>query len=347
MEQNEPDRVKLFTEINMLPKIELHAHLNGSIRRSTLMEVLSKEDKERIEYLYSVMDFKAAMEFFKITSKVASSIELVKRITREMIQDWNKHNVIYLEIRTGLKETENYNKKEYLLSILEEIDIANHNTNTTTRLILSLDRTKPIEDYKEVLSIYKEIEDKHLKSLIVGIDYCGNELNEKHKYQDVIPIFKQFKEEGLKITIHMGENINYQKFPFDLFLPDRISHAHFFSDEDYISFMKRKIPIEICPTSSFKTTHSLNYKEIPFSKIYNKKISLPNGNDYNYDYISINTDDTMLLLTDISQEYYEIASNFNMTIDTLKTLIVKGIDSIFEKDETIKNKLKQIVSEYK
>ena len=81
---------KPFTEIKQLPKIELHAHLNGSIRKSTLMELLSEEDKERIQKLYSVMDFNTAMEFFKITSKVTSTIEIVKRITREMIEDWNK-----------------------------------------------------------------------------------------------------------------------------------------------------------------------------------------------------------------------------------------------------------------
>ena len=347
MEQTETNKGELFTKIKQLPKIELHAHLNGSIRKSTLMEALSEEDKERIHTLYSVMDFNSAMEFFKITSKVASTIELVKRITREMIEDWNKNNTIYLEIRTSLKDTKNYNKKEYLNAILEEIDICNHNINMVTRLIISLDRTKSIKEYEEVLSIYRTIKNQTLKNLIVGIDYSGNEVKEKHKYEDIIPIFKKFKEEGLKITIHMGECTNYQQFPFDIFLPDRTSHAHFFSDDDYISFMKRKIPIEICPTSSFKCTHSNNYKEIPFSKIYNKKIIMSNGSEYTYDLVSINTDDTMLLLTDISQEYFEISSNFTLDIKKLKELIIKGIDSIFEKDESVKKRLREIVNEFK
>ena len=106
---------------------------------------------------------------------------------------------------------------------MEEIDICNHHINMVTRLIISLDRTKSIKEYEEVLSIYRTIKNQTLKNLIVGIDYSGNEVKEKHKYEDIIPIFKKFKEEGLKITIHMGECTNYQQFPFD---SQRLLHLH-------------------------------------------------------------------------------------------------------------------------
>ena len=74
---------------------------------------------------------------------------------------------------------------------------------------------------------------------------------------------------------------------------------------------------------------------------------MSNGSEYTYDLVSINTDDTMLLLTDISQEYFEISSNFTLDIKKLKELIIKGIDSIFEKDESVKKRLREIVNEFK
>ena len=55
----------------------------------------------------------------------------------------------------------------------------------------------------------------------------------------------------------------------------------------------------------------------------------------------------MLLLTNISQEYFEISSNFTLDIKKLKELIIKGIDSIFEKDESVKKRLREIVNEFK
>ena len=74
---------------------------------------------------------------------------------------------------------------------------------------------------------------------------------------------------------------------------------------------------------------------------------MSNRSEYTYDLVSINTDDTMLLLTDISQEYFEISSNFTLDIKKLKELIIKGIDSIFEKDESVKKRLREIVNEFK
>ena len=47
------------------------------------------------------------------------------------------------------------------------------------------------------------------------------------------------------------------------------------------------------------------------------------------------------------QEYFEISSNFTLDIKKLKELIIKGIDSIFEKDESVKKRLREIVNEFK
>ena len=57
-----------------------------------------------------------------------------------MLEDWNKHNVIYLEIRTSLKEkAEIFTKEEYLKAVLEEINNFNNEKKMITRLIISLD----------------------------------------------------------------------------------------------------------------------------------------------------------------------------------------------------------------
>ena len=186
--------------------------------------------------------------------------------------------------------------------------------------------------------------DKDLQAKVEFLDKLS--VCEKHKYQEIIPILQQFRDEGLKITVHMGENPNYQIFPFDEFRPDRVSHAYFFKDIHYHQFMKRKIPVEVCPTLSYKITHATDFSKIPMSNFYNKKIEDEEGKEFVYDLISINTDDVMLVLTDISQEYFEVASNFGMTIKDLKNIIIKTIDTIFEKDENVRNKLREKINNY-
>ena len=347
MENEIQNQIKLFTHLNGLPKIDLHAHLNGSIRKQTLIELLSYDDKEKLEKLYPIMDFQNAMKFFAVTSKLINNIDIVRRITREVLDDWSKHNVIYFELRSTLKSIpDKFTKVEYLTAILEEIQKSNETRSMITRFIISLDRCKPISDYLETLEIYKNFENVSLKKLIVGIDYCGNEIMEVNKYEDVIPIFQQFRNEGLKVTVHMGENPNYQVFPFDKFQPDRIAHAYFLKDVHYIEFMKRKIHLEVCPTLSYKITHAVSFQDIPLKNFLRKKIEDMNGETFTYDNISINTDDTMLVLTDISQEYFEVASNFGLTLADLKSFVLNSINHIFETDEHVRQTLRDKVEAF-
>jgi hypothetical protein len=54
----------------------------------------------------------------------------------------------------------------------------------------------------------------------------------------------------------------------------------------------------------------------------------------------------MLFNTDLSQEYYEVTENFFLTEDSLKAVILRMIDFIFEKDEQFKNKLREKVKNF-
>ena len=188
MEADIQRQIQLFTLSNSLPKIDIHAHLNGSIRKKTLLENLSISDKNELEKLLSKMDFPNAMKFFKISSKIITDLSIVRRITKEMLEDWKKHNVIYLEIRTPLYgKAELYTKEEYLKAVLEEINNFNNEKKMITRLIISLDREKELNDYEETYNIYKNLNDENLKKLM-GIGDLG-------------PIPKKEKKIILKIVL--------------------------------------------------------------------------------------------------------------------------------------------------
>jgi adenosine deaminase len=354
-----------------LPKIELHAHLNGSIRKETLLELLSEEDRQQALKIYSdQMSFNNAFKMFSISSKIITSLDIIRRITREMIEDWNWHNCIYLEIRTSIKKIGNCSKEDYLRAVLEEIYKGNQKYQMKTRLIISLNRELDIEDYLETFLIFKNFKnsesDGELKQLIVGVDYSGNAMKEKHKYSEIIPIMENFKNEGLKVTIHLGEIINYEKFDFNKcstnFLPDRVSHTFFYTEEECEEIIKNNVPIEICPSSSYYCKDLNDFKEIPFKFYYKKKncenreISDSNDSEINmqlnsiipenckfYNLFSIGTDDTMLFDTDLSEEYFLIFSNFNFSVNEIKEILLKNVEFIFETDSQVRTELKDII----
>lgn len=331
-----------------LPKIDLHAHLNGSIRKSTLYELLSEDDREKISQLFqNQMSFSNAFDVFRISSKILTSISVLRRITREVIEDWVKTNCIYLEIRTSLKSLEKKGKENYLRAVLEEIQKGNELYDMKTRLIISLNRCLPIDDFIETLEIYKNFSDEKLKKLIVGVDYSGYEEEELHRYEDIIPIFNQFRELGLKVTIHMGESKIYQPMDFNQFRPDRVSHTYYFKEEECEEIMKNKIPIEICPTGSYSIKNLNSYKHIPFNNYHKKRITTYNGEEYEYNLYCINTDDTMLFNTDLTHEYYEVAANFEISKEELKQTVLNTVDYIFESDEEFRDGLKKKIQEFR
>ena len=344
-------QIELFTNSNSLPKIDLRVVLPGSIRKTTLIELTSPEEQQELEKCFSKINPETPIIFSNICSKIFKDISIVKRITKEILEDWKKHNVIYMELITKLySKKDKFTKTDYLLSVLEEIKEANNlSEKFNSRLIISLDKESNINEYGEIFEIYNNIQNNELKKLIVGIDFSGNvnsANNRENKYEDIIPIFEKFRQKGLGISINLGEKQNYQFIPLNLFVPDRVSNGCFLKDSDIEEIIKNNIPIEVCPTYSFKINKCIDYSEIIMKKFWKKKIKKESGEDILYDKISINSDCRTLIFTDISQEYYEIGLAFNLSINDLKNLIKNTIDFIFEKDEEIHNKLKNILNNF-
>ena len=351
MEDEMKQQIELFTNSNSLPKIDLRVVLPGSIRKTTLIELSSPEEQNEIEKCLSKIEPDTPFKFYGLCSKIFKDIPTIKRVTKEILEDYRKHNVIYMELVTNLLEKKNiFTKEEFLLSILEEIKIANDNSDKfNSRLVISLNARSDITEYEEILKIYNNFQNQELKKLIVGIDYSGDVTSgnfREKKYEDIIPIFEKFRNLGLGISIHLGQNPNYQNFPLNLFAPDRVSHCVFLKDDDINNLIKKNIHIEICPSYSFKVNKCIYYEEIILKKFWNKKYVNENGEESLFNNISLNSDSRTLLLTDISQEYYEIGLSFKMGINELKKIIFNEIEYIFDKDEKLRDRLKTILNKF-
>ncbi len=81
------------------------------------------------------------------------------------------------------------------------------------------------------------------------------------------------------------------------------------------------------------------------NRFYKKEVeNINNKEKFIYKNISINTDSSMLVLSDISQEYYEVGVNFNLNIKNLKEIVLNTIDYIF--DDNVKEELKDKLNKF-
>ncbi|KAL3519493.1 hypothetical protein ACH5RR_017642 [Cinchona calisaya] len=191
-----------------IPKIELHAHLNGSIRDSTLLElarglgekgtiVFSDVEKVILKNDRSLVE---VFELFDLIHLITTDHETVSRIAKEVVEDFAVDNVVYLELRTTPKrnDSKGTSKESYMQAVVEglravnnvDVDFAHKLDAEATgnshydngrysgaerkkiyvRLLLSIDRCESTEAAMETVKLALQM--KHLG--VVGIDLSGN-----------------------------------------------------------------------------------------------------------------------------------------------------------------------------
>ncbi|XP_010267705.1 PREDICTED: adenosine deaminase-like protein isoform X2 [Nelumbo nucifera] len=266
------------------PKIELHAHLNGSIRDSTLLElarVLGEKGVLDIAGLEHVIkkNCRSLPECFKLFDLIhvlTTDHATVTRITKEVVEDFAAENIVYLELRTTPKKNESIgmSKRSYMdavirgLRTVDAVDVAFIPSQTSSensitpvtgacettrkkiyiRLLLSIDRRETTAAALETVQLALEMRDLG----VVGIDLSGNPI--VGKWETFLPALKFAKEQGLLVTLHCGEVPNRKEIQAMLdFVPQRIGHACFLEEEDWEKLKSSKIPVEICLTSNIMT----------------------------------------------------------------------------------------------
>ncbi|KAM5439954.1 putative adenosine deaminase [Microsporum canis] len=219
-----------------LPKIELHAHLSGSITRECLREIWLRK-RERDSDL-QIPDPMIAMPpgkvdyslktFFQVFSNLiyllCSDLESLRYSTRRVLQDFQDDGVRYLELRTTPRESQEHgiSKEKYVSTVLEVIDEFK-NEAMSTYLILSVDRTKSAAEAEIVVDL--AIQFKHRG--VVGVELGGNP--SKGDVSIFKAAFSKAKQNGLGVTLHFAE-VEFSSSPRELttllsFQPDRLGHV--------------------------------------------------------------------------------------------------------------------------
>ncbi|XP_057764849.1 N6-mAMP deaminase isoform X3 [Salvia miltiorrhiza] len=334
-----------------MPKIELHAHLNGSIRDSTLLE-LARELGEKGAIVFSDVEhvilksdrsLNEVFKLFDLIHIITTDHKTVARITKEVIEDFAADNVIYLELRTTPKrnDSKGMSKRSYMEAVLEgirsvnsvEVDLSGklktdasahpHSVDGLcngigskkiyVRLLLSIDRRETAEAAMETVELAVDLKDFG----VVGIDLSGNP--NVGQWMTFLPALEFAKKQGLPITLHCGEVPNSVEIRAMLdFLPGRIGHACCFEDEEWKLLQRLEIPVEICLTSNIKTETIASADVHHFADLYKSNHPLV-----------LCTDDCGVFSTSLSAEYALASSAFDLGEREMFQLAQKAIDFIF------------------
>ncbi|TFG66373.1 MAG: adenosine deaminase, partial [Anaerolineales bacterium] len=312
-----------------LPKIDLHRHLEGSIRLNTLIEIalehgialpyIPSKLNEHVQITHTPRDFTSFLHIFDILRSFYKSKEIIQRITRLAIQDAAKDNVRYLELRfnpLALAQTQNFPFNDVVAWVVQAAEQAQIATGTRTCLILQIPRQESCKVAEEIVDIAIAQQGEFVR----GIDLAGDE--EKYASSRFVQPLQRAFEAGLNITVHAGEAGSAQNITdaVTYLHAQRIGHGiRAVGNALALKLLKDQgVTLEICPTSNIKTSLVGDYAHHPLITL------LKSGQ-----YITLNTDDPSIFLTTSSQEIIAAVRDIGLPPHHIYQFIRNGVEAAF------------------
>ncbi|MGL1892100.1 MAG: adenosine deaminase [Spirochaetaceae bacterium] len=298
-----------------IKKVELHLHLDGSLRIETVKELgvnlglfsenystqeiknklcINKDDKTLVDYL----------EKFNLPIQILQTKDSLERVAYEIVEDLSLENTIYAEIRVAPIQhmKEGLTGDDIVEAILKGFNKASSKYPITVNLLLCAMRHLPAKDNEFLLTLA----DKYKKLGVVGLDLAGDEAG--YSVDLFRDFFNKAKKIGIPFTIHAGEASGTESIVKAIEIgAKRLGHGiRAYEDEDVMDLIKKRdICLECCPKSNLDTNAIKDFNEYPIIKYLNVGIAatLNSDNrtvsDTNYDkellllnrYLTINTDD--------------------------------------------------------
>ncbi|XP_043279133.1 adenosine deaminase-like protein [Venturia canescens] len=313
-----------------LPKIELHAHLNGSLSIETMKKLSQKKNSSEwndydIMALTKHSSLDECFKVFAIAHSLTDTPQAVSAATRDTIEEFYRDNVIYLELRSTPRAVEGkMTKMQYVNAIISGIQAsAIKCPNIIVKLLISLDRKDPYEVARENAELAISLHTKY-PNYIVGIDLSGDPT----KGDAYLHLLEQCRQVGLKISAHCGEVPNEMEIVDILnFRPDRLGHCTAVhphlrgSDYLYQMLLQSRIPVELCLTSNVKCKTVPSYEQHHFAYLYHARHP-----------ICIATDDKGVFDTSLSMEYALVGKYFGLTQRQLKDISLMSVQYAFGSD---------------
>jgi adenosine deaminase len=327
-EQNQTPRAVRTVLFNM-PKIDLHRHLEGSLRLSTLAEIAREhavdlpswsleELRPYVQFIDDPPDFQGFLAKFKLLRRFYSSREAVMRVAYEAVADAAADNIHYLELRfnpVALSLTQGFSFEDVVDWVIQATGQAQADYPIQCRLIVQIGRHEPQYAWQLAeIAVSKQAEG------IVALDLAGDEIN--YPVTDFVEVFQWAKKQGLHITTHAGEagppsNI---REALELLGAERIGHGvRAMEDLAILDMLKHaRVPLEMCPTSNLQTGIISKLAKHPMYPFY--QIGIP---------VTINTDDPSISNTTLTDEFLVATRGAGVPFPVLPEMIMNAARAAF------------------
>jgi adenosine deaminase len=324
--------------IRQLPKVELHDHLDGSVRPQTIIELAreygvelpQKEPSALADWFHRGADRKSLslyLQGFANTLSVMQSPEALERVATEAILDLAEDNVVYVEIRFApvLHLSRGMNLEGVVQAVLRGLEAGKAKTDVEYGLILCAMRDQTVSlETAELAVAFRE-------RGVVGFDLAGDEYG--HPPKKHLDAFEYIRRQNFNITIHAGEAFGMESIwqAIQICGAHRIGHATRLVEDMVVQgsriermgtladFIRdKRIPLEMCISSNVQTGAARSLDEHPFPVYFRNNFR-----------VSLCTDNRLMSDTTLTQEMELAVKHYNLTLADLEKITINAMKSAF------------------
>ncbi len=317
--------------VRELPKAELHVHLDGSVRPSTMIELAREQnialpatEPGRLAdamYVRDAQSLEEYLERYAITLAVMQTPEALERIAYEFVVDSAAENVRYVEVRfSPALHTPALSLTEAVERPLAGLRRAEQETGTIARLIICGIRTLPpkvSDDLAHLAVDYRE-------DGVVAFDLAGSERG--YPARDHASAFMYAQRYGLPCTCHAGEGDGPDSIGEAIHVcgARRIGHGTRLHEDPRLEtlVLEQGIPLEICLTSNLHTHTVRSIEDHPIKRYLDIGCV-----------VTLNTDSRLMDGITLSGEYWLAHTKLGLDRSSIDRLILNTFQSAFLPDQ--------------
>jgi len=335
--------------VRRAPKVNLHDHLDGGLRPSTVLELADRSgygelpdaDPARLADWFAAGASRGSLalylEGFRHTIALMQTADALERIAYEYVEDMARDNVVYSEVRFAphFHTQRGLGLDAVMEAVTKGLVRGREDFGVDARLIVCAMR-----NLSAMLSMQMaELAVAWRSRGCVGFDLAGEEAGHPAKHH--IDAFHLVKRMNFAITIHAGESFGPESIwqALQYCGAHRIGHGTRLIEDmtvydgkvislgtlaQYV--LDHRIPIEICLSSNVHTAATPGLQHHPFPHYMRKGYR-----------VTLNTDNRLMSRTTMTDELMLAVEHFGCTLEDLEKITINGMKSAFAHyDERIK-----------
>ena len=321
------------TALDRLPKVELHCHVEGTMRPGTVVELAARNgiplpsaDPTEL-YRYTSLD--TFLQVFWLVQSTLGSREDWARLAYESVVDGAAHGLVYREtfFTPARHLAAGQDLADIVAGLAEGLEAGERETGARVLLICDIDRAYGGQAGLELIERLVELRraDAPGTERVIGIGLDSTEHGvDPKQFADA---FALAGREGLRRTSHQGEETppSYIEAGLDVLGCERIDHGLSSVQDPELCrrLAGQRIPLTVCPNSNVLIANAVPRLELhPYRRMREAGLLA-----------TLNTDDPALTDLDLGLEYASAHRAFDFTWDDMVRIAVDGVEATWLDDD--------------